>query len=158
MARWQPLTWPGVPAYLALGIGTSLLLCIGATAAALHGRMSGGDVAVACAVVVVAAGVASTPAAIVALSLIGWMTAASFVRPPYGALHPTPGQAELSAVVLAGAATAGTVASFARLRLARRRSGTTLVDVGRLTGLVSAVDVRRRVLGLVLAAVLLPAL
>jgi two-component system sensor histidine kinase KdpD len=158
MARQQPLTWPGVPAHLALGLGASLLLCVGATASALNGRMSGGEVAAVCAVVVVLAGVTSSPTVTVALGVIGWMTAASFARPPYGALRPTSGQAEISAVMLGAAVVAGTIASFVRFNLARRRSGMTLVDVSRLAGLVAAVDLRRRILGLLLAGVLLPVL
>jgi two-component system sensor histidine kinase KdpD len=44
------------------------------------------------------------------------------------------------------------------MTLARRRAGITLADVSRLIRLVAAVDLRRRLLGLLLAAVLLPAL
>lgn len=158
MTRRQPLSWPVLPAHIGLAVGASLLLCAGATASALDGRMSGTQVAVVCGALVLLVGVTSSAAATAALAVIGWMTAASFARPPYGALHPTRGQAVFSAEVMAVAAVIGAAASFVRFGFAQRRDGTTLGGVSRLTGFVSAVDVRRRVLGLLLAAVLLPVL
>ncbi|MDQ1748334.1 MAG: two-component system, OmpR family, sensor histidine kinase KdpD [Frankiaceae bacterium] len=85
-------------------------------------------------------------------------SAVSFVRPTYGAFHPTPGPAALAAVLIASAAAVGVAVSFVRPGFARGRVGMTLVGVNGLTGFVSAVDVRRRVLGLLLGAVLLPVL
>jgi two-component system sensor histidine kinase KdpD len=147
-----------MPAHVALAVGASLLLCVGATASALDGRITGAEVALACGMVVAAIGVTSTAAASVTLAVVGWMTAASFAAPPYGALRPTARQAEISAVVMVAAALAGVSAGFVRLVLAHGRRGRTLGNVSRLSGLAAAVDLRRRVLGLLLAAVLLPGL
>ena len=147
-----------LPAHIGLAVGASLLLCAGAIASALNGRMSGPQIAVACGVIVLVVGLTTSAAATIALAVIGWMTAASFARPPYGALHPTPGQAALSAAVMASAAAIGASASFVRFGFAQRPDGMTLGDVSRLSGFVSAVDWRRRVLGLLLGASLLPVL
>lgn len=57
-----------------------------------------------------------------------------------------------------GAATIGLAASFVRFEFAPRDDRATLGGVSRLTGFVSAVDVRRRILGLSLGAVTLPVL
>lgn len=155
MDRPTPRRLPQMPAAFGLPVGAALLLCVGAAASALNGRMSGAVVAICCGLVVAAVGVATSPASTGALAVIGWMTAASFAKRPYGALHPTVGQAELSAVVLAAAAA---VAVGGWLLFAPRGSRTTLVDVSRLSGFAAAVDLRRRVVGLVLATVLLPGL
>jgi len=158
MKAGQPLRRPVLPAHVALAAGASLLLCAGATASALNGRMSGLAIACLCGGIVVVTGLVSSAPATMALAVVGWMTAASFAHPPYGALRPTPGQAALSAIVMAAAAVTGTAASIARFGFARRQNGMTLDGVGRLSGFISAVDVRRRVLGLLLAAVVLPLL
>jgi two-component system sensor histidine kinase KdpD len=146
---------PEIPAAFGLPVGAGLLLCVGATASALDGRLSGAAVAICCGVVVAVVGAMTSPASTAALAVIGWMTAASFAKQPYGSLDPSIGQAELSAAVLAVAAV---VAISCWILLHRHDLRATLGGVSRLSGFAAAVDLRRRVVALVLAAVALPVL
>src|SRR3954468_3592966 len=87
--------WPAVPAYVALPAGALALLCVGACAAALHGRMSGAAVASTCGVLVRARSSVSEAKSALPLALIGWMTATAFARAPYGQLRPATSHAAL---------------------------------------------------------------
>src|SRR4051812_15752277 len=143
--------WPAVPAFVALPVGALVLLCVGATAAALDGRMSATLVAVSCGVVVLVATSCSEAKAALPLAVVAWMTASAFARAPHGQLQPATRQA----AVAAGVSPAG-VAAGAILRLlgqwpsGRRR---TLEPVTGLAAFAAAVDRRRQALGLALALV-----
>ncbi|MFY9929177.1 MAG: DUF4118 domain-containing protein, partial [Streptosporangiaceae bacterium] len=163
-----------IPAPYALPAGFAMFLAIGTVAAALGGRLSATGVLVACAVVTAGLSFASQPVASVLLAGIGWLTVIGFSRPPYAQLRPAGPAAVHAAVVVGVSALAG--AGFGLVfRWYRRRL--TLVSVGRTTGMRrgassepdglspaagaasgAAIGVRRRLAGVLLAAVLLPLL
>ena len=148
--------WPAVPAYVALPVGALVLLCVGATAAALDGRMSGTAVAVSCGVVVLVAASCSEAKAALPLAVVAWMTASAFARAPYGQLQPATRQAALAAgATLAGAAAGALLGLPGRWSTHQRR---TLEPVTGLAAFAAAVDRRRQALGLALALVVLPLL
>src|SRR4051794_41161694 len=72
--------WPALPAYVALPAGALTLLCVGACAAALHGRMSGEAVAVTCGALVCGLASVSEANAALPLGVVAWMTASAFGR------------------------------------------------------------------------------
>src|SRR4051794_11530474 len=153
--------WPAVPAYVALPAGTLALLCVGACAAALHGRMSGAAVAITCAVLVCGLASVSEAKSALPLALVGWMTATAFARAPYGQLQPATRQAASAAVAVTIAVALGaTVMQIAQCRSSSRRtrSRRTLRPVTGLVAFATAVDRRRQALGLLLALVVLPLL
>jgi len=153
--------WPALPAYVALPTGALTLLCFGATAAALHGRMSGAAVALACGLLVCGLVSLSEAKTAVPLGVVAWMTASAFGRAPYGQLQPAGRQSALAAVVVATAVGLGVaVMQVAQRRSTARRTGwrRTLGPVTGLAAFAAAVDRRRQALGLVLAVVVLPAL
>ncbi len=137
--------WPEYPAYVALPVGAALLLVVGAVAAGLDGRLSGVAVAVVCGAVVLATTSLTDPKAAPPLAVIGWMTASSFARAPYGSLHPTGRQAAVAAISMGTAALIGAGAS-------------TLKAVIGLASFSPALDRRRQLAGGLLALLLLPAL
>src|SRR5215472_11299583 len=92
----------------ALPLGFALLLAVGAVAAALRGRLSAGGVLIACAVVTGAMSFVSEPKSVPALSLIGWLTAIGFSRPPYAHLRPAGHMSGYAAIAIAASALAGT--------------------------------------------------
>jgi two-component system sensor histidine kinase KdpD len=167
-----------VPAPYALPAGFAMFLAVGTAAAALHGRLPAGGVLIACALVAVVVSFAAEPVASVLLAGIGWLTVIGFSRPPYAQLRPAGPAAVHAAVVVGVSAVAG--AGFGLVfRWYRRRL--TLVSVGRTTGMRrdasseavgaapgaasgagvapgAAIGVRRRLAGVLLAAVLLPLL
>ena len=168
-----------VPAPYALPAGFAMFLAVGTAAAALHGRLPAGGVLIACALVAVAVSFAAEPVASVLLAGIGWLTVIGFSRPPYAQLRPAGPAAVHAAVVVGVSAVAG--AGFGLVfRWYWRRL--TLVSVGRTTGMRrgassgvadglspapgaasgaasgAAIGVRRRLAGVLLAAVLLPLL
>lgn len=149
--------WPAAPAHFAVPIGATALLCLGAMASALHGGLSGLAVAVLCGLVVTVTAAVTDPKAAGPLAIIAWMTASSFARAPFGALHPTARQATYAAACAAGGAllgaATGIIGRFATTP-ARER---TLEGVG-LPPFASAVDKRRQAYGWALAVVLLPGL
>src|SRR3954453_8771029 len=148
--------WPAVPAYVALPAGTLALLCVGACAAALHGRMSGAAVAITCGVLVCGLASVSEAKSALPLALVGWMTATAFARAPYGQLRPATSQAALaSALLIAAIAVSVAVTQIAHRRTRSRR---TLRPVTGLVAFATAVDRRRQALGLLLALVVLPLL
>jgi len=134
------------PAHFALPVGATFLLCVGATAAGLDGRLSGTAVAVACGVVVLVTTAVTDARAAPVPAVIGWMVASSFARAPYGSLHPTGHQAAVSAASVSAAALVGAVMSG------------TLRPVFGLASFASGLDGRRQMYGGLLAVVLLPAL
>jgi len=162
------------PAPYALPAGFAMFLAVGTAAAALHGRLPAGGVLIACAAVACAVSFAAEPVASVLLAGIGWLTVIGFSRPPYAQLRPAGPAAVHAAVVVGVSALAG--AGFGLVfRWYWRRL--TLVSVGRTTGMRrgassepdglspaagaasgAAIGVRRRLAGVLLAAVLLPLL
>ena len=157
-ARVSDMTrrWPAVPAYVAVPAGALLLLCVGAAAAALHGRMSAAVVAIACGVAVLLVTSGSEPKSALPLAVIGWMSATAFAHEPYGQLQPTGHQAVMAAVlVLGGGAVGAAIAAMGRRREPGER---TLEHVTGLAAFAAAVDRRRQALGLLLALVVLPSL
>src|SRR3954454_23322421 len=151
--------WPAVPAYVALPAGALALLCVGACAAALHGRMSGAAVAITCGVLVCGLASVSEAKSALPLALVGWMTASAFARAPYGQLRPATSQAALaSALLIAAIAISVAVTQIAQCRSSSRRtrSRRTLRPVTGLVAFATAVDRRRQALGLLLALVVLP--
>src|SRR4051812_31782653 len=147
----MPVRWPALPAYVALPAGALALLCVGASAAALHGRMSGVAVAVVCGVLVCVLASVSEAKSVLPLGLVGWMTASAFAGAPYGQLRPATAQAALAAVLLIGASAVGVAVT----QIAQRRTGSrrTLRPVTGLAAFAAAVDRRRQALGLLLALV-----
>src|SRR5437764_3194763 len=164
------------PAPYALPAGFAMFLVVGTVAAALHGRLPAGGVLIACALVAFSVSFAAEPVASVLLAGIGWLTVIGFSRPPYAQLRPAGPAAGHAAVVVGVSALAG--AGFGLVfRWYWRRF--TLVSVGRTTGMRrgaspgvadgaadaasggvsgAAIGVRRRLAGVLLAAVLLPLL
>jgi two-component system sensor histidine kinase KdpD len=164
------------PAPYALPAGFAMFLAVGTAAAALHGRLPAGGVLIACAGVACATSFVAEPVASVLLAGIGWLTVIGFSRPPYAQLRPAGPAAVHAAVVVGVSAVAG--AGFGLVfRWYWRRL--TLVSVGRTTGMRrgassgvaggvagrvadaapgAAIGVRRRLAGVLLAAVLLPLL
>lgn len=146
-----------MPAHAVVPVGATALLCVGALASALDGRLNGVGVAVLCGGVVAVTTAVTDPRAAAPFALIAWMTAASFARAPYGALHPDARQATIAAVGSVGAAVAGLLASALGRSLSQPRTERTLEPVG-IAAFASAVDRRRQAYGWALAVVLLPLL
>jgi two-component system sensor histidine kinase KdpD len=174
-----------IRAPFALPVGFAMFLAVGTVAAALHGRLTAGGVLSACAAVTILMSFAAAPAAAPLLAGVGWLTAVGFSRPPYSQLRPTGPAAVHAAIVLAACALAGAVAGlvfrwYARRltlvsmgrypglqagRLAARRvvagvrggPGDQAGDAdGRLAGPGRAIDIRRQLAGVLLAAAALP--
>src|SRR6266581_3010486 len=158
-----------MPAPYALPAGFAMFLAVGTVAAALHGRLPATGVLIACALVAFVVSFAAEPVASVLLAGIGWLTVIGFSRPPYAQLRPAEPAAVHAAVVVGVSALAG--AGFGLVfRWYWRRL--TLVSMGRTTGMRrgapddgqpeavsgAAIGVRRRLAGVLLAAVLLPLL
>ena len=164
------------PAPYALPAGFAMFLAVGTAAAALHGRLPADGVLIACAAVACAVSFAAEPVASVLLAGIGWLTVIGFSRPPYAQLRPAGPAAGHAAVVVGVSALAGAGFGLVFRWYCRRL---TLVSVGRTTGMQrdassggadgaadaaagaaagAAIGVRRRLAGVLLAAVLLPPL
>jgi len=154
----QQALWPKVPAPFIVPIGATLLLCVGALAAGLHGAMAPGAVTACCALVTGGLAVAAEPVAAVPLAVIAWFTAAAFEATPYGTLHPGTRRAAIAAGAIAAAALVGVASGLAGRMATSHTRGGTLEDVGRLSGLASAVDRRRQLWAVALAAIALPGL
>ncbi len=165
-----------VPAPYALPAGFAMFLAVGTAAAALHGRLTATGVLIACAAVACAVSFAAEPVACALLAGIGWLTVIGFSRPPYAQLRPGGPAAVHAAVVLGVSALAGAGFGLVFRWYCRRL---TLVSMGRNTGMRrgasagtpggvsdaasgaspgAAIGVRRRLGGVLLAAVLLPLL
>jgi two-component system sensor histidine kinase KdpD len=154
-----------------------MFLAVGTVAAALHGHLPATGVLIACAVIACVTSFAAGPIAFVLLAGIGWLTTVGFSRPPYAQLHLTGTIATRAAIVIGASALGGACLGLMFRWFARR---VTLVSMGTSTGMraakkaardarggamadqaagpvaASAIDIRRRLAGLVLAAVLLP--
>ncbi len=179
-ARYRP---PRLEAPFALPAGFAAFLVVGTVAAALHGRMTAVGVLIACAAVAGVMSFAAEPIAAIPLAGIGWLTAVGFSRPPYGQLRPTGTAAVDAAIVVAASALAGcclgllfrwyvkrltlvSMGTFTGQRAGRSasrgvRSGRAIPDAqpgGETADLGGAIDVRRRLAGVLLAAAALPLL
>jgi two-component system, OmpR family, sensor histidine kinase KdpD len=174
--RYRP---PRLEAPFALPVGFAAFLAVGTVAAGLHGRLPAAGVLIACAVVAGLMSFASGPLAATALAAIGWLTAIGFSHPPYAQLRPTGTAAVNAAVVLGASALAG---AFLGLLFRWYAGRLTLVSMGTFTGqrvgrlasrgvqrsratpdaepadLVGGIGIRRRLAGVILAAVALPLL
>ena len=148
--------WSAMPAYAALPAGALALLCVGATAASLHGRMSGEAVALICGAIVFVATAGSATETALPLAVVAWMTASAFAHAPYGQLHPGARQAAVAAACSTTGAVTGALVALSRRSPASPRS--TLEHVHGLAAFAAAVDRRRQALGLLNAVVVLPAL
>jgi two-component system, OmpR family, sensor histidine kinase KdpD len=163
-----------------------MFLAVGTVAAALHGRLPATGVLIACAVIAGVTSFAAEPAAFVLLAGIGWLTTVGFSRPPYAQLHLTGTITTRAAIVIGASALGGaclgllfrwlarrltlvSMGTSTGMRAARkaardargsaranRAAGAGLVAAGGTSDAASAIDIRRRLAGLVLAAVLLP--
>ena len=174
------------PAPYALPAGFAMFLAVGTVAAALHGRLPAGGVLIACAFVAFAVSFAAEPVASVLLAGIGWLTVIGFSRPPYAQLRPAGPAAVHAAVVVGVSALAGagfglvfrwywrrlTLVSVGRTTGMRRGASSEPDGLPPAAGDASgaaagaapgaapgaAIGVRRRLAGVLLAAVLLPLL
>jgi len=173
-----------IPAPYALPVGFAMFLAVGTVAAALHGRLPATGVLIACAAVAGIMSFAAEPVAAVLLAGIGWLTTAGFSRPPYAQLRPAGPAAAHAAVVVAASALAGACLGLVFRWYCRRLR---LVSMGTYTGMrigrpVASgtrhgktapdavlpgdgtpdpdvgIGTRRRLAGVVLAAVLFPLL
>ncbi len=164
-----------IPAPYALPVSFAMFLAVGTVTAGLHGRLPATGVLIACAAVTAVMSFAAEPIASVPLAGIGWLTAVGFSRPPYAQLRPTGPAAVHAAIVIGASALAGAGLGLGFRWYARRL---TLVSVGSYTGMraakraakaaqggavsavdarpESAIDIRRRLAGVVLAAAALP--
>jgi two-component system, OmpR family, sensor histidine kinase KdpD len=167
----------GIPAPYALPAGFAAFLAVGTVAAALHGRLDATGVLIACAAVTGAMSFAAEPVASVLLAGIGWLTVVGFSRPPYAQLRPTGTAAGHAAIVIGATALACAALGLVFRWYVRRL---TLVSMGTYTGMrarrsaakgtssrpaasepeaeAGAIDLRRRLAGVLLAAAMLPLL
>ncbi|MDT4914814.1 MAG: two-component system, OmpR family, sensor histidine kinase KdpD [Pseudonocardiales bacterium] len=160
-----------IEAAFVLPIGFFGMLLIGVVAAAADGGFDRSAVlVVTCLLVAVTAAIAE-PLAAAPLAAIGWFTVAGFSRPPYGELHLTgTGLPAVVLAVVAGAA-AGAGSLMRRLHDARGRYAVPLVGGGVTLEPVTTEPTRhsraarppglsrvRLVVGLTMAAIMLPAL
>jgi two-component system sensor histidine kinase KdpD len=173
-----------VGAHVALPAAYAGMLAVGTVAAALHGRFSGTGVLVTVAVLVAVASAVAEPRAAPLLGLVGWLTVVGFSRPPYAQLRPAGPLAVRAAVTLAACSlvAAGTamlvrriMPSF-RVRIVHRPSGRwagpgsqpgaaeerggapETAAAWLAPGAPAGLDRRRQVVGVLLAAVVLPLL
>jgi two-component system sensor histidine kinase KdpD len=93
-------------------VAFAALFAVGTVAAALHGRLSGTGVLIACAVIVATASALAEPAAAIPLGVIGWLTVVGFSHPPYANLRPTGAPAAEAVVTMAACALAGAAAGL----------------------------------------------
>jgi two-component system, OmpR family, sensor histidine kinase KdpD len=171
-----------IPAPYALPVSFAMYLAVGTAAAGLHGRLGATGVLYACAVIAGGMSFATEPLASVLLAGIGWLTAVGFSRPPYAQLRATGAASAHAAIVVGASALAGAGLGLLFRWYARRL---TLVGMGTHTGqragrsavrramgtpgapvavppgagtasFAGAIDIRRRLAGVALAAVLLP--
>jgi two-component system sensor histidine kinase KdpD len=146
----------GFPAPFALPAGFAALFAVGTVAAGLGGRFPAGGVLIACAVVVGVVSFAAEPTAAAPLGVIGWLTVIGFSRPPYADLRPTGTVAAHAAVALGASAIAGAcLGVLSRYCTARFTLDTVAQEREYLAG---AIDARRRLWGVALAAAGLPLL
>ena len=171
MSSQQPSHDRPVEAAFALPIGFTALLVVAAVAAQAGGHLSSGGVLLMVCLVVGSVSAVAEPLAALPLSVIGWLTATSFSRPPYGQLQTSNGVTAGIAIALvaATAVAAGVTIRAVRRILARygRASGPAQVTIDvvdtlraalrRPTLAVAGIGRRRLLMGFALAAVGLPA-
>jgi two-component system sensor histidine kinase KdpD len=170
-----------MPAPYALPVSFAMYLAVGTVAAALGGRLGATGVLVACAAIAAVMSFAADPIASVLLAGIGWLTTTGFSRPPYAQLRPTGPAAAHAAIVIGLSALAGaglgllfrwyarrltlvSMGSHASLRAGRfaawRAPGTLRrpagIPAGGSASSAGAIDIRRRLAGVGLAAAALP--
>ncbi len=158
----------GIPAPYALPVGFAAFLAVGTVAAALHGRLDATGVLIACAAVAGAMSFLAEPVAAVPLAGIGWLTVAGFSRPPYAQLRPTGPAAAHAAIVVGVTAVSCAILGLVFRWYLRRL---TLVSMGTYSARRvrraaapepesdgGAIDARRRLAGVLLAAATLPLL
>jgi two-component system, OmpR family, sensor histidine kinase KdpD len=167
----------GLPAPYALPAGFAAFLAVGTVAAVLHGRLDATGVLIARAAVAGAMSFVAEPIASVLLAGIGWLTVVGFSHPPYAQLRPT-GIAAGRAAVVVGVTSLACAALGLVFRWYARRL--TLVSMGTYMGMrarrsaakaassrpagsepdveAGAIDPRRRLAGVLLAAAMLPLL
>ncbi len=121
----------GLPAPFALPVGFAAFLATGTVAAALHGRLPATGVLIICAVVAGGMSFAAEAIACVLLAGIGWLTAVGFSRPPYAQLRPTGPAAVHAAVVIGVTSLACAILGLVFRWYARRL---TLVSMGTYAG------------------------
>src|SRR5580658_2454576 len=178
---------PRLQAPFALPAGFAAFLAVGTVAAALHGRLSATGVLIACAAVAGVLSFVAEPVASIMLAGIGWLTTVGFSHPPYAQLRLTGPDAVRAAIATGASALAGACLGlvfrwyFRRLTLVSMGTYTGMraarsdgASQGARPGLVSAegdagageagageagaIDTRRRLAGVLLAAALLPLL
>jgi two-component system, OmpR family, sensor histidine kinase KdpD len=174
-----------VGAHVALPAAYAGMLAVGTAAAALHGRFSATGVLVTVALLVTVASAVAEPRAAPLLGLVGWLTVVGFSRPPYAQLRLTGPLAVRAAVTLAACSllAAGTgmlvrrTMPSSRVRIvpspcgrwpgpgsqpgaaAGERGGAPETAAAWLApDAPSGLDRRRQVVGVLLAAVVLPLL
>src|SRR6266702_5117548 len=162
-----------MPAPYALPAGFAMFLAVGTVAAALHGRLPATGVLIACAAIAGVMSFAAEPVASVLLAGIGWLTTAGFSRPPYAQMRPAGPASAHAAVIVGVCALAGAgsglvfrwywrrrtlVSMGTRTRAGRAAPKRVPADAGPGGGTAAAISVRRRLAGVLLAAVLLPLL
>jgi len=170
-----------IPAPYALPVSFAMYLTVGTVAAGLHGRLPATGVLIACTLVAGLMSFAAEPVASVLLAGIGWLTVVGFSHPPYAQLRPTGTAAAHAAIVIGASALAGAclglgfrwyarrltlggVGTYPGMRAAKRAVLGAKDGPGARDGLnargtadpASAIDIRRRLAGVVLAAALLP--
>src|SRR5580658_9812554 len=121
----------GLPAPFALPVGFAAFLATGTVAAALHGRLPATGVLIICAAVAGGMSFAAEAIACVLLAGIGWLTAVGFSRPPYAQLRPTGPAAVHAAVVIGVTSLACAILGLVFRWYARRL---TLVSMGTYAG------------------------
>jgi two-component system, OmpR family, sensor histidine kinase KdpD len=121
----------GIPAPFALPVGFAAFLATGTVAAALHGRLPAAGVLIICAAVAGGMSFAAEAIACVLLAGIGWLTAVGFSRPPYAQLRPTGPAAVHAAVVIGVTSLACAILGLVFRWYARRL---TLVSMGTYAG------------------------
>ena len=155
----------GIPAPYALPVGFAAFLAVGTVAAALHGRLDATGVLIACAAVAGAMSFLAEPVAAVLLAGIGWLTVVGFSRPPYAQLRPTGPAAAHAAIVVGVTAVSCAILGLVFRWYLRRL---TLVSMGTYSARRArraaapepeseggAIDARRRLAGVLLAAAML---
>ena len=172
-----------IPAPYALPVSFAMYLAVGTAAAALHGHLPATGVLIACATIACVTSFAADPIAFVLLAGIGWLTTVGFSHPPYAQLRLTGAIAAHAAIVIGASALGGaclgvvfrwsarrltlvSMGTYAGMRAAKKaardaRDGSVagpglFGGPGGASGAESAIDVRRRLAGLFLGAVLLP--
>jgi two-component system sensor histidine kinase KdpD len=94
---------------------------LGATTAALNGRLGPASLLVTAAVITLATSVVSSLPAAPLVAGMAWLTAVGFARSPYGQLHTGGRHSLLAFVVLADVATVGAIGGAAIRRVERAR-------------------------------------